>query len=240
MARWFGIAGFALVLSALLGGDSGAPVLSWPGGPGPDGEPLLMRMHGHFNAIRAIHRALIVGDMAGARRHARSLAQVSTDSDLVGGEIRVERIRSTARRLASARSAAAARSLATALATQCADCHGDSADGSRFVWGPQPSEDGSAAGRMARHQWAAEAIWMGLVGPSDERWREGMDALGEPPLPADALSRDRDRRAAIDDLARRLAAQASEARALRSARDKAAALAEMLGTCADCHQLARR
>jgi cytochrome c553 len=197
-------------------------------------------MHGHFRAIRSIHRALLLGDLSRARRRARSLERVFAAGELTAWEPRVMRIRSTAGRLASATSARSARSLITTMATQCADCHADTADPSRFIWPAEPSDDGSAPARMARHEWAAETIWMGLVAPSGERWREGLDVLAEAPLLPEAMSDDRARYAEIDRLSRRLAGRATRARVLQSAPERAAAFADMMGVCAACHAITVR
>ena len=62
-----------------------------------------------------------------------------------------------------ARSAMRARRLVADLAVQCGDCHEDSADISRFVGESEPFDDGSAASRMARHERAAGAVWLGRV-----------------------------------------------------------------------------
>jgi hypothetical protein len=236
----------ALAVALLLSSD-GALSAPPPGTrPSADGEPsievegVLMRMHHHFFIIRAVHRALIVGDLQRARRHARSLERVSAAGEVPAWEGRIARIRSTARRLASARTQPQARALVTTLATQCADCHVDTADVSRFVWSPEPSDDGSAAARMARHQWASEMIWMGLVAPSSERWREGLDALSADPLLPEALSDDRQRYEEIERLSAKLATRAVRARSFQTARARADAFADMMGICADCHVLTRR
>ncbi len=238
--------GLALTLALLLSGDRAlsAP----PPGPAPSApdervvasDGSLARMHHHFFILRAVQRALIVGDLSRARRQARSLERVSADGEDPAWDGRIARIRATAGRLAAARSERAARSMVTALATQCADCHVETADASRFIWPAEPSDDGSAAARMARHQWASETIWMGLVAPSSERWREGLEVLAAEPLLPEAMSDDRGRYAAIERLSRRLATSAGRARSLQTARLRADAFAGMIGVCADCHALSRR
>jgi cytochrome c553 len=244
MSRRLADMGIALVLAVSISGDSALsappPVRSPAGQALFDAEALLRKMHRHFSAIRAIHRALLLNDLQGARRRARSLELVGADGEFAAWEHRVARIRSTARRLASGTSAREARSLVTALATQCADCHADTADVSRFVWAAEPSDDGSASARMERHEWAADMVWMGLVAPSSERWRDGLDVLSAPPLLPEAMSDDREHYAAIEDLSRRLAAKAARARMLQDAPARAAAFADMMGVCAGCHAITVR
>lgn len=232
--------GIALALLVSLSSDtllSAPPPVGVTGQAPFDNEVLHRTMHRHFSAIHSIHRALLRNDLQGARRRARSLELVRADGELAAWQHRVARIRATARRLASATSTREARALVTTLATQCADCHADTADVSRFVWAAEPGDDGSVAARMERHEWAADMIWMGLVAPSSERWREGLDVLAAPPLLPDAIDDDRARYPAIERLSRRLATKAARARTLRDARARAAAFADMMGVCAGCHAL---
>lgn len=215
------------------------------GGPVPDreaapgGEALLARMHRQFDDVRAIHRALVFGDLPAARRRARALARMPRPEGLVEGEAAVERIRSTARRLGAARSQVDARQRLAELAAACASCHEDVADASRFLWAPEPEDDGSAAARMARHRWGSESAWMGLVAPSDRRWREGMDALAAIPLPVEAISDDRQRYATIERWSRALAARAARARQIDDQEARGRALAGLTGLCVACHAVTR-
>jgi hypothetical protein len=204
-----------------------------------DPEPLHTRMHAHFSALRDVHRALLFGDLKKARRLARGLSEMAAPGGLPGWESSVARIRETAGRLTRARSARRARRLVADLAVQCGDCHEDSADISRFVGESEPFDDGSAAGRMARHEWAAGAVWLGLVGPSPDLWTGGLTALAAPPLLPDAFSDDRARYQKIDALSRRMADLAMRARSLEDEDAQAAAFAALLEVCAGCHQLTR-
>lgn len=215
----------------------GGPVPDEEGAPG--GEALLARMHRQFDDVRGIHRALVFGDLAAARRRARALARMPRPEGLVEGEAEVERIRALARRLAAARTQASARRRLAELAVACAGCHEDVADASRFLWAPEPDDDGSAAARMARHRWASESAWMGLVAPSDRRWREGMDALAAAPLPTEAISDDRERYPTIDRWSRELAARAARARRLDDPSARGRALAGLIDLCVACHAVTR-
>ena len=119
--------------------------------------------------------------------------------------------------------------------------HEDSADVSRFVADSEPFDDGSAAARMARHEWAAESVWLGLVAPSHDLWRDGLTALAAPPLLPDAFTDDRGRHQRVDALSRRMAVLAARAQLIDSDDDQAqaAAFAELLEVCAGCHKLTR-
>ncbi len=225
---------------------AGMAILAWPARSQPpplvgpvDPEPLHTRMHAHFSSLREVHRALLFNDLKKARRAARDLSEMATPGGLPGWESSVARIRETARRLARARSATSARRLVADLAVQCGDCHEDSADVSRFTGESEPFDDGSAAGRMARHEWAAGAVWLGLVGPSPDLWEGGLSALAAPPLLPDAFTDDRARYGKVEVLSRRMAALAARARLLDDEDAQAAAFADLLAVCAGCHQLTR-
>lgn len=232
IACLLGIAGAAAIA---LPARSEPPPLAGPVDP----EPLHTVMHGHFNALREVHRALLFGDLKKARRSARDLAEMTAPGGLPGWEASVARIRETASRLTRTRSARQARRLVAELAVECGDCHQDSADVSRFAGESEPFDDGSAAGRMARHEWAAGSVWLGLIGPSQDLWQVGLTALASPPLLPDAFTDDRERYQRVDALSRRMAVLAARARSLDDDQAQAAEFADLLGVCAGCHQLTR-
>lgn len=215
-------------------------VAAWPArSQPPDREPLHTRMHAHYSTLRDIHRALLFNDLRRARRLALDLAEMAAPGALPGWEEHAGRIRDTASRLNRARNASRARRLVAELAVGCGDCHEESADTSRFVAGPEPFDDGSAPGRMARHEWAAESVWLGLVGPAPDLWRDGLAVLAAPPLLPEAFTDDRARQEKVDALSRRLAALAARASRLDDDAAQASAFAAMLDTCAGCHALTR-
>jgi hypothetical protein len=205
-----------------------------------DPVPVQTAMHRHFATVRDIHAALLENDLKRARRLAGALARLSAPGSLPGWQEAAAGIRDTAGDLARAKSGRRARRLLAELTIQCGDCHEDSADLSRFVWSSDPLDDGTAAGRMARHEWAAESVWMGLVGPSDDLWRDGLTALAEAPLPPEAFGADREQVRTFERLSRRMASLASRARRQVDDQAQAAAFAEILDVCASCHTAVRR
>ncbi len=204
-----------------------------------DPAPLHTLMHRHFSDVREIHLALLRNDLRAARRWARRLANISAPGELPGWEAYVARIRATASALTRTKSAPRARELLAQAANECGDCHEESADVSRFIWGGEPTDDGSPMSRMARHEWASESVWMGLVGRSDDRWHEGLDVMAEPPLLPEAFTSDRARHAGVERYARLTAALAARARRIDDDEQRAGAFAELLGACAGCHDLTR-
>ncbi len=232
-------------MAALMAGMAIA-ALAWPARSEPpplpgavDREPLHSRMHANLGALRDVHRALLFGDLGRAQRLARPLAELVAPGGLPGWEEATARIRETASRLIRAKTATRARRLAVELAVECGDCHEDSADQSRFVGEAEPFDDGSATGRMARHEWAAGAVWLGLVGPSRDLWRDGMAVMAAPPLLPEAFTDDRARHRRVDALSRRMASLAARARLLDDEQAQAAAFARLIDVCAACHRLTR-
>jgi cytochrome c553 len=148
-------------------------------------------------------------------------------------------MREQALRLASTTSAPEARRLSTELATACSDCHMVNARSARFQTPPEPAEDGSLRGAMAHHRWAAETMWIGLVAPSTDLWREGLEAMTARPVPSSAFQR-QEREADIERLRRRLIALASRSGRLPGQGDRSRRLAEIMDVCAACHAIARR
>ena len=196
------------------------------------------QMHAHLGAVRAIHLALINDDLVTAQARARELSRMPAAGEPGVWERPMRFVRAQALRLASTTSARDARHLSTELATVCADCHMVHARAARFQAPPEPPDDGSLRGAMARHQWAAETMWIGLVGPSTDLWRDGLAAITAPPLPALALPQ-HSRHADIEQLRLKLVAVAARTRKLPGQGDRARRLAQIVDICAACHAIAR-
>lgn len=86
---------------------------------------------------------------------------------------------------------------------------------------------------MQRHQWAADRLWEGLIGPSDAAWSRGIRMLAEAPLHGTEPSWDT--ASDGDELARRVHELGSEAASALLPHARATVYGEMLGLCADCH-----
>jgi cytochrome c553 len=117
------------------------------------------------------------------------------------------------------------------VAEACASCHAATVAAKMFF--PPPDAPPAAAGaRMARHRWAADRLWEGVIGNADEPWRAGLDVLAE--VPAVPSPGDGDRTA----LASALQQSAVRARAQKttSPAERARFYGELLVTCAACHR----
>jgi mono/diheme cytochrome c family protein len=85
---------------------------------------------------------------------------------------------------------------------------------------------------MARHQWAADRMWEGLMAPSTKHWVQGADAMADAHLTADAVA---PKTPEVDQIAHAVHFQANKARLLDEAQ-RGRAYSEFLVTCAACHE----
>jgi cytochrome c556 len=65
------------------------------------------------------------------------------------------------------------------LAASCGSCHQAVEAGPQFVVGGRSPNGDSQEAQMVRHLWAADRMWEGLLGPSEEAWQAGARALAE-------------------------------------------------------------
>jgi len=84
---------------------------------------------------------------------------------------------------------------------------------------------------MARHRWAADRLWEGLVGGDDEPWRAGLAVLAATPIRWPELGE----RKGLARSLQQLAEQAQKRQATDSIADRAQLYGEMLVTCTACH-----
>jgi cytochrome c553 len=133
----------------------------------------------------------------------------------------------------------AAKSLGS-LALSCANCHWQAEQGPEQPRDPPlPWEDppDAVGERMFRHEVGADQMWMGLIDPSEDAWRNGTITLTRAPLTpprrdADQSEIDPESHARVEAVR----AIAKRARAARSHEERAQVYAELVTTCADCHQ----
>lgn len=81
---------------------------------------------------------------------------------------------------------AAAEALAD-IGGACAGCHQRSGGGPSFDEAEVPEHVSGTVAHMARHQWAVDRLWEGLMAPSDPRWAAGVAALHDHALDAETM-----------------------------------------------------
>jgi len=206
-----------------------------PPQPDPIDRDTMMRLHMHasFDLIRAIERLLIRGKLEDAKRFAATMSEPADAPAHGPWASQVILVRDRAAAVARATTVAQACQLEARLAAACGGCHVETAAAPKFrAYPPAPSDRPAIAARMARHRWAADRLWEGIVGGGDEPWRAGLEVLAAAPLDWG------ERTATRAQLARQLqhdAAQARERVPGDSFDARASAYGAMLATCAACH-----
>lgn len=201
---------------------------------------LKVHMQEHFDAIRVIERAIVVGDTESAKEQARWLAEHATLSAVAKYPDEVKAVQIAAQALVHSESLALMASGAAHLASLCGGCHLATTSVTSFEWTPAPAENGGAKERMQRHLWAMDRLWEGLVGPSDMSWQEGAAVLLSKPFPAEALLIDGRPLPDAEHRLRKITALAKEASGAARASDRARVYGELLATCSACHAQFRR
>jgi cytochrome c556 len=197
------------------------------------------RMAEHFTNVGLLHGAAAAGDLVAVHAQAGLLLERETGAGMPASAQRyVEEMQAFAGLAARAPDIKSGASAVARVGAACGSCHEAMKRGPRYniVTGP-PEGDTPLATRMIRHQWAADRLWDGLVGPSDVSWQAGAAVLRDAPLFTDAVTANVEQYEAVT----RLAWQVHEVGALANAVSDQSRRAEMygtlLGTCASCHDL---
>ncbi len=202
----------------------------------PTDGNLSEHMHEHWERVTQIQAALIRGDLAAVREPAEYLATHPTPATLPGQwEEYVGSMRAAARAAAEAKDFAAAATATSLMGNTCGRCHVDSGIDVRFDIADPPGFEMDTTSHMLRHQWAADRMWEGLVGPSEPAWSRGVDAMLEAPLTPHELKGGGDQPEKIKKMARRVHQLAGNAMMAVDGNEKAEIYAEFLANCADCH-----
>ncbi|UCG86678.1 MAG: hypothetical protein JSW71_22735, partial [Gemmatimonadota bacterium] len=189
-------------------------------------------MERHFDEVEAVKAAIIAGDLAMAKQQAEWLANHEAVAGLPGDwEPYVAQMQAAAGDVADAADLAAAGAGTGEMALACGACHTAVGQITSFAFMAQPEEAG-VTGHMARHGWAMDRMWKGLIGPSNEAWMEGAQGFDEAPLQGGSEAT-----RALGLRIHELGAQGVEA---ADPAARGAIYGEMLTTCAGCHTAAAR
>lgn len=191
-------------------------------------------MESHWAQVGQVQTALVFGDLEGAREPARWLAEHPEHPDLPQGVMSpVEDMRAFARSVIRAGSLADASRCAAEMGAACGRCHQASGGGPRLLQNTMPETGTAPDKHMARHLWAADRLWEGLVAPSDQAWRLGANALAEDPLFVELGDQGSQE---VLTLARQVHALGATARATQPDH-RAGVYARLMVACAQCHGL---
>jgi len=193
-----------------------------------------VRMHARFAAARRMEESIARSDLDGAHVEAHLLAELDEPDALPVWRPYIDNIRAAAHQVELATGLGSAATLAAGMGRSCARCHEAIKAHITFPAEPRPS----GVPRMREHQWAAVQMWKGLIGPSDERWLEGAQALTTVPLNLVAMSVTPTSELDVDDVAR-VRLYARRALAAQSQDARAEVFGQLLATCAHCHATLR-
>jgi cytochrome c553 len=190
------------------------------------------RMAAHADVVDAIRLALVRGQLLEAQE-AASKAKLEAPAGLSAeNAAKHAKVVAGLQGLARAGSVGNAAALLGDVGVACGDCH--RAEGVRPAAPPPPPIGADPASKMARHAWAADALWAGLIGAEvspDPGAVLAESSLAPSGLPADSP---------WSPLATELALKAADVGARvqgASPGERGLRYGELLGTCATCHSL---
>lgn len=192
-----------------------------------------MRMH--FDDLQMVERLLVAGKLDEGRSLAYLLARPSSDAGLAPWDAHARRVSEAALELTRTATIDTALRQLARVAVECGGCHVAARTTPAFPSRPLPPDRPTPEARMARHAWAADRLWTGVVTADDVRWRSGLTVLAETPLPAAVLPDHRSVGAALQAYAR----EQLDARGATLLEDHGHAYGEVLVLCARCHAARR-
>ena len=212
------------------GGHGGTSVSSSaPPVRGANPEMVRFHMHRHFDDLHIVEKFLIAGKLSDAKALAYMLTQPDLEPGMEQWNADSQRLGVEAARLMAANTIEQACRSDARVAGACMDCHRRSKNPPMFAAPPGvPTSQETIASRMARHQWAVDRLWEGVVGGVDGSWHMGLVVLATTALPLakNVSGANRLQRAA------QLALDVEHA---EPKPDRAVTYGEILISCAGCH-----
>lgn len=206
----------------------------------PDAKPAPVsilarfRMRAHGSDLRRIERDLLSGHLDDATSRALGLIYKVDEPDVIPWRDAIRKVAEAALDLVYAPGVDEGLRREARVVAACAACHTASKRPVALPAPPPiPPDRATAEARMARHVWATDRMWEGLIAPAEDRWRLGLQVLAENPLPFSPLTE----APLLGDRLRELARRQLAPGASREAAARAGAYGEMLVTCAACHQV---
>jgi mono/diheme cytochrome c family protein len=191
---------------------------------------------GVFDRVLSMHRAIVRGDLQALHSPAVWFAEHGSIRSPVGDMDGAERsLKLAAAGAAAATDVSRAAAAVAEMVVACGRCH------RKLGVGPSlpsiaSSRHTNIVGHMLRHEQAAEQMLHGLVMPSDSLWLQGTTAFAERPLEAGDFPVDFERGEKMARVEADVHRLAQNAFAGENPSARASAYAQLLGTCAGCHQ----
>jgi hypothetical protein len=200
--------------------------------------PTQAHMYAHFDRAGEMHDALVKGHLGEAKSAAHWIATHQEESGFSGRSVYLQdSMKAFASEVDHAGNTQEAAIAAARMGQACGDCHRENEVEPRFLIGTAPPTGSGPKAEMARHVWAEERMWEGLVGPGDRAWTTGAEALQSGWLDIQEVVLDPDDRPRIHELVKNVYDLAGQAGSATDSNERAVLYGEFLNTCAECHQL---
>lgn len=189
----------------------------------------------HFHDLADVQRRLLDGKLQEARDFAFLLTTRDSDPSMQQWSEYTMAVADAAREVMHAPSTEEALRREVKVGLACARCHLATEREQNLAPPPELTNVAGLEGRMARHKWAADRLWEGVITPSDERWRQGLEVLSAAPLVFSAASGE----SQLAESLQRRALLELQQRDASSLEHRVTAYGELLVTCAGCHAIDR-
>ncbi len=165
-----------------------------------------VNMHEYLDRISTIKSSIIAGRLEGVRDPAIWIADHEITAGLPADfEPYIAQMKTHARHVIEAKDLISAAKSVSKMAKTCGACHEVNGIEMEFGYDQTPREDvEDVITHMQRHQWAADRLWDGLIGPSNSAWNRGADMLIDVPLASDDVTTATEHHAEIGNITRRL------------------------------------
>ncbi len=190
----------------------------------------------HHKAALAIRDQLVIGELAGATAPAQWLATYQPAIKVTSAaQPALTQLHASAQAIAKAPDLPTAIKAVSAMVASCSACHNTIDGGIIFAVLPPPVPAASTKAHMKGHVWGLHRMWAGLVGPDEQLWRAGAQALTRgdgDPASLEALVKDTP---GLTGLVKRVHDHADAALKQTDVAAKSATFGALIGTCATCH-----
>lgn len=203
--------------------------------PGSADTETARHMGAQHDAMKAIQAAIIAGSLDAARDPANRLLE--QDASVAGEAANadyVEAVRLAASEVLAADTLESAAEAASQLGLACGACHTANSATVEFAEVRRPSDKEKERPHMQRHQWAADRMWEGLIGPDGTAFSRGANLLFESPVKPEVLAKHGGDEVVVG-MSRRVHQLAANATTVREPGERAEIFAEFIANCGACH-----